>query len=327
MGDAGDLIRRAAQVEQRDVEFDLDNFITDFEQGFNRFEKINPNFKSHNWGQEFGNRPRIKELNEEADAQTVEGYRLIEFFPERDNKEESYLLFGTPLELQTQMVLLMNIHLMFRNKTLGEWIGYPAAEYARMIPQDYISARILLLNNDRGDQNRRGLGYKSQRQITIPEIDRTKLTYAALRKACGGDTGLQWGNCSSRAMMAMPDKKGPYHQMVAGGDSKKQATANLDRFLQFSRCQVKNRSDNEQSYATGTRATDPYKAQKQRFKVFAGYLVIFNARLVDNPQPATRGKPTNMGKQFKTKIKLPLYYKKEPPGWSAALNEILKRAA
>ncbi|WP_293135864.1 hypothetical protein [Microcoleus sp. bin38.metabat.b11b12b14.051] len=57
------------------------------------------------WGQKFGDRPKIHELNQPQAAQAL-GWRIIDFYPNRDFKSEFYRLAGTPSELRMMMQIV-----------------------------------------------------------------------------------------------------------------------------------------------------------------------------------------------------------------------------
>jgi len=61
--------------------------------------------ESRPWGGSYGDRPKIHELNQPPAAQVL-GWRVIDFYPNRDNKSEFYRLAGTPAELR-QMVQIV----------------------------------------------------------------------------------------------------------------------------------------------------------------------------------------------------------------------------
>jgi hypothetical protein len=57
------------------------------------------------WGGSFGDRPKIHELNQPPAAQAL-GWRVIDFYPNRDFKSEFYRLAGTPAELRQMMQII-----------------------------------------------------------------------------------------------------------------------------------------------------------------------------------------------------------------------------
>jgi hypothetical protein len=57
------------------------------------------------WGNTYGDRPKVHELNQPPAAQEL-GWRVVEFYPNRDQKSEFYRLAGTPAELRQMMQLV-----------------------------------------------------------------------------------------------------------------------------------------------------------------------------------------------------------------------------
>jgi hypothetical protein len=57
------------------------------------------------WGGKFGDRPKIHELNQPEAAQAL-GWRVVDFYPNRDFKSEFYRLAGTPAELRQMMQIV-----------------------------------------------------------------------------------------------------------------------------------------------------------------------------------------------------------------------------
>lgn len=320
---AANLLNNISQDEAQRIDFDLDNWITDFEQGFPRFTKINPNFQNHYWGQGLSNRPRIKELNEQADAQAVEGYRLVEFFPDRENKEESYLLFGTPLEIMTQCSFFMNMKMMLGLNQGDYYLGYPVDEYLRLKPRTGLTIQLILTTYKEPPYYKRGVKWFSKRQVTIPWVDRSKLTYESLRNACGGDNGQDWGEWTARAYISMDDESAPISQMVAGGSTEDKAKKNLEAYLQFTKATVRGLSANKIDYSKGDRAKDPNKSRFTKFEVYPSWVGVLNTKLV-NYTDRRIGKQTLSGKQLKKQLKFYLYQKKEPLGWTSDIRDVTK---
>ncbi len=60
------------------------------------------------WGGKFGDRPKIHELNQPEAAQVL-GWRVIDFYPNRDFKSEFYRLAGTPAELRQMMQIVQAV--------------------------------------------------------------------------------------------------------------------------------------------------------------------------------------------------------------------------
>lgn len=321
------LIQQIITNDVRRVDFDLDNWIKDFEDGFPRFVKINPRFRDHYWGQGFKNRPRIKELNEQADAQQIEGYRVVEFFPDRENKDESYLLMGSPLALMSQVSLIMNLHLMSRiGGGDSAWLGYPLDEYLRAKPRTGVTIQIILTTYKRPPYYQIGSKWFSKRHVTIPLVDRSKITYQAIRNACGGSQGQSWGEWSARAYVSLDEESKGIHQMVCGGSSEATAIRNLEKFLEFTQCKVRKITANKIDYTKGDVARDPDRARYSNFDVYPAWMSIWNTKLVQLDDARRDGKKTLSGRMLSKHNKLFLYPEREPDNWSSTVRELLKKS-
>lgn len=307
-----------SEMREQGRSFDIDNWSKEFEDCFPKAMKLNPLYRDGFWGRPYGERPRLKEHNTESDAIATEGYRIIEFFPNRDVEDESYMLFGTPSEIRIQVVLLMALRMMQEHGGGSEWVGYPVNEWLKAAAGTSLSAQVVLLPNRQGI-NYANDPYWSKRQISIPHPDRRRLTYDALRMACGGKTGLNWGEWQCRAYMISPDGA-TQHQMVAAGPSQAQAQANLSRFLPFSKCTPKNYTYNQLDYNRGERAKDPLRSRRVNLDIYPAWLWIFN-REAAPAEGAGLGNPTHTGKLKSKKFKLPLTAEKVPNGWSDRLTD------
>jgi hypothetical protein len=320
------LIQQIIANEVRRVDFDLDNWINDFEDGFPRFVKINPRFKDHYWGQGFSNRPRIKELNEQADAQQVEGYRVIEFFPDRENKDESYLLMGSPPALMSQVSLIMNLHLM--NKTGGgdsAWVGYPLDEYLRAKPRTGITIQVMFTTYKRPPYYQIGNRWFSRRYLTIPLVDRSKITYSSIRTACGGAQGQNWGEWTARAYLSLDEDSKGIHQMVCGGSTESTAIRNLEKFLEFTQCKLRKITTHKIDYTKGDALKDPDRARYSSFDVYPAWITVWNTKLVQLDDARRDGKKTLSGRMLSKHNKLFTYQEREPANWTSTLRELFKK--
>lgn len=324
----GNIVNTVLQNDSTKQDFDLDNWISDFEDGFPRFTKINPVLKKNYWGQEFGNRPRVRELNVEGDAQLVEGYRVVEFFPERENEEESYILFGTPIELMSQLTLLQNWRMMLSNKLegVGNFVGYPIDEYLRAKPRQELTIQIILTTHKEPPFYKKSDKWYSKRQVTIPAVDKSKITYKALRDACGGKSGQDWGEWTARAYVSLDERSKGLHQIVSGGDTQEKAKANLEKFLQFTRCKIRGITYHQIDYTKGDRAKDPDRRQYNSFEVYPAWATVLNTKLVQLDDARRDGKKTLSGKLLSKKNKLYLYMEREPSWWLPSLQEVTSHA-
>lgn len=325
MSGGDSLINSLGQTDSTKREFDLDNWITDFEMGFpTTIAKTNLQLQLGYWGQGFENRPKIRELNLELEAQKKEGYRVIEFLPNRSNEEESYLLFGTPLELMTQLSFVMAIHRMVDRRDIGEFVGYPLSEYYKGQAQSDISVVVWLTTKKQPPFYASAYEWFSRRKIEIPLVNKAKLTYKNLRIACNDSIGLDFGEYHARGYLKPPNSEKVIYQMVCGGDTEDSAKKNLERFLPFTRAKLQGMSINKIDYNEGERAQWKDKLEYNKFKVYPAFIWVNNPQLFASDTKAANLKKTLVGKQKYKKTKLWLYFDKEPSGWNAQLKESLK---
>ncbi|MEG4458266.1 hypothetical protein [Microcoleus sp. N9_A1] len=119
--------------------FGVDIFIDDFEDEFPMPDSADiegwvPESRRANeqrpWGQQFGARPKVHEVNQPFKAQE-RGWRLLDLHPNRDHKEEYYRLAGTPAELRIMLQIVRATREMVgRNINFEEWFklwqdGFP----------------------------------------------------------------------------------------------------------------------------------------------------------------------------------------------------------
>ena len=305
----------SAKASQDFREYDLDNWVNDFERGFPKHTKWSPDLRENFWGRKPENRPKIRELNQEDDAKYNEGYRLAEVFPDRDNENLSWLLFGTPSEIRIALNVLMNLHLR-DNST--PFVGFPLNDWIRRASVTRVSVQLVMYPGRFGSRNYERRNYWGPRQITIPYCDRRKLNYKAVRDACGGVNGINWGEWSATATLKAPGKIGTIHQMKARGRSEADATANLNRFLKFTRCELRNLSHNKLDYSTGERAKDADREERRNLKVYPSSIFVLNQDTIDAllVKRGEDGKPTHTGKQISGRFARDIYDVKEPSDWN-----------
>ena len=228
------LIEKALNESDDKQSFDIDNWKQDFENGFLDYmgSVVNQSLKEGYFGQTADHRPRIIELNVEANARQVEGYRVIELLPDRENKDESYIFFGTPLELQSQICIFLNIWRLSKY-TSGQNQNNSNIPMPRNKPIEGIFIKIYLASQkeppfSKNTGKKSDTEYSTVRYVTIPAVDKSKVTYESLRSICGGTMGQKWGKWQARTYVKSPIG---IHQIVCGGNTEKTAIENLQKFM------------------------------------------------------------------------------------------------
>jgi hypothetical protein len=321
---AFEAITRIQQAEQ-ESDFDLDNWIRDFESCFPDYEKINPTLKEGFWGRGFSNRPRIKELNEQADAKINQGYRVIEYFPDRDQKKESFILFGTPLQLQSQIALLNAIYQIVENKEIGNFEQFEELVFhsARLPPKTGVAIRIYLTTYKRPPYYKLPGEWFKKKRITIPMVNTAKLNYKNIREACGGSAGQNWGEYKAIAVIQLGDNQSGYSKIIVGGNSERSAVQNLERFLDFTDAKVVGVTTNKIDYTKGVRAKDSDRHKYNSYDVYPSWMVALNTDLIQT-ESLLPGRQTLAGKQRKVLQRLLIYTEREPAGWNEDLRALIR---
>ncbi len=117
------------ETQNKGLDIDFYKFIELFEDGFSSgfLPKQNVTLNPRYWGQSQKNRPKVRVLVESSKEWQAQGFALIELQPDRTIEQESYLLFGTPMQLVQQVMYWMNLHRKLANldvKTEGSGSSY-----------------------------------------------------------------------------------------------------------------------------------------------------------------------------------------------------------
>jgi hypothetical protein len=105
-------ITQVNEIAAKGLDINFEKWVGDFEDGFKQWSpKSNKEFSLKAWGRAYAERPKVKILREAKDYWVPEGYYAVELLPNRKDEEESYLLFGTPLQLMRDLMMWMNLHL------------------------------------------------------------------------------------------------------------------------------------------------------------------------------------------------------------------------
>ena len=306
--------------------FNFEAWINDFEYEFPYHGKDlrTPAELKLAWGKPHENRPRLTKLALVAGATIPRDYLVYRFLPDRKETDKFFILSGKPEEIAYQALAIMNNQRLLIESELGHWLGYPQEEYMRGKPQQIVSLKIILTTEKTPPFYKKGNKFFSQRQVSIPFVNVSKLNYNAIRALCGGSTGQIWGEWTARAYISSPELPGYITRMEADGSTKATATANLDKFLAFSNCTIHRRTCGEVDLTKGTTAKNPNNKYLSSFKVYPAWCYVMNPKLLAAEDLAAKGKQTMAGKQISKQGKLFLWQEKLPQNWEQHLKELLK---
>lgn len=303
---------------------DLKEFIKDFENcwsSVNKSEKWSGTSKGLIWGNERTQAPRFEIRNKEGDSDNLpsKGYYLVEFWPNKDEKDNSFLLGGSAIHIINQAFQIMQNLQIMESADIQRSVGEPVVDYIRRLP--YSGAKIrIYFNKKKGPKfDKNNAGY-----ITIPYPETAKLTYQNIRKACGGSQGISWGKKIAKMWIlpgedyvASNKRNGEFAiEMRCAGSTEESAARNLESFKILSQGHVAKRNYSE-SIITSDQIED------QRFVVYPRNLIVLNSKLVKLADTSP-GIKTLVGKLNTKENDLPLWYEREPPGWGNMLKDFLR---
>lgn len=174
-------INELLDVTGKGLDLNFERWIDDFENGFKAFApRLNKALNLNPWGQKQGERPRVRILTENKAYWSKEGYFLIEFLPNRDVLDESYLLFGTPIQLMQQLIERMNRKLEPKGEEMYAMPTSYFYETVTTVPQVILrfrESRIDALKNKRYKNPLKAIHY-----VRIKESFSTETEVNALKK-------------------------------------------------------------------------------------------------------------------------------------------------
>lgn len=141
-------------------------------------------------------------------------------------------------------------------------------------------------------------------QVSIPSPVKT-WDYNAIRAACGGSSGMVWGDVIARAYVApkVTNRLSGRSQIVAKGTSEREALSNLDSILTLYDGKVLGKP--RLSYA------EDAESSQNRYRLYPAWLWIHKPSLLENDAKKLE------------KIKIMIFYKQEPESFKKQLAAIL----
>ena len=320
----------AARLGNSSVDFD--KWTKDFEEGFKLFE--HPTHKSDiqkssasglPWGELRENRPRILELKRQNNSP---GYKVVEFWPSRDDPSESYLFTGNYSEIITKIEQQWHLIRLMREYSIGEFLGMPINDWLRQSVKRLTLNIVLSLHQSPPFIRNVNIGGKltqiSTRQVSIPYPNRTALKYSTLRNVCGGSSGLGYGHYHAIAYLTpdpvIQNKRGAA-QMWAHGATAAEAQSNLDKFLTLTEGHLLDRSEGISSKLS--KQKDPKGLFLRNYRVYPAYVFVENAAMVAFTETQS-GRAVQGGRKVSNKSRLDIWQESEPSGFSSKLRELLR---
>lgn len=120
---------------------------------------------------------------------------LVEIQPNRDNEEEKIIIAGPSELIKPVIVQTLTQHQLLEERDLGVWVGEPLRE-ALIAPPISLQLRVILT-----DVQGKWTGAKRV-QITIPDVQRSRIDWGRLKAAVGGQNGYMWGSYFCKARLS-----------------------------------------------------------------------------------------------------------------------------
>lgn len=156
---------------------------------------------------------------------------VVEIQPNREAPQEKIVLAAPRELMKTELVATMREHIMLDNRDVGMWVGEPVRENLR---NDPISIQLKIsLNAVAQAPFVTPEGKKSKRvTITVPNVDRAKIDWQAIKTAVGGTNGYLWGRFVAKGKF-----EGGYDMKIYGATAD-EAKDRLKACAVFSKSQI-----------------------------------------------------------------------------------------
>lgn len=276
------------------------------------------------WLTDVANRPRIRVVNVPEQQKKLPAFIYVEFEPERNNPNEVYFLAGTITQVVQHIWQIWNFRQVMKQQNLSMVLGYPLSEAMQRRPHQGVSITFILTNYQTPPFYKRSdrLDFK-QVQITVPFVDKAKVSFNALRAACGGNGGLNWGK--TRAMAAVCDNPDFYQgsrfmpQVWCAGETYAQAKSNIKNFMLLSSGKIVKISEGK---IDDDELLNPLNKPNPPAKVYPAHCFITNGYLVGNN--TTVGKQKSLGKFNTKRNKFDLWPSVAPVDFTDRINELFE---
>jgi hypothetical protein len=128
-----------------------------------------------------------------SQASLLGDQEFVEITPNRDDESEKIVIAGPAELIKPTIVQTLAQHQLLEERDLGMWVGEPLRE-ALIAPPVSIQMRVLLTDTEGNARSKRRV------QITIPDVQRSRIDWGRLKAAVGGQNGYMWGayRCKAR---------------------------------------------------------------------------------------------------------------------------------
>lgn len=242
--------------------------------------------------------------------------RSLVVMPDSRAKGEILTFSALP---QKQMIAsveqTLNTHRLIHNRDVGMVIGQPVDDYVRARPQTLRLVIRLFSEKEppyRAKGNKKLIGVT----VTIPDVNRSKVNWDAIKLACGGATGYNWGRFRATANLDNG------RQMAVYGASEQEAETRLKAFLALSSAKLITLSINEEK-KQGRRLETP-KLYKETTRIYPAFFTIINREQILDP---LKGDASLKENYFDKKARIDLWGDTEPKYAKETINRLFVRGS
>ncbi len=230
---------------------------------------------------------------------------FVEITPNRDDESEKIIIAGPAELIKPTIVQTLAQHQLLEERDLGMWVGEPLRE-ALVAPPVSLQLRVILT-----DVQGKWTGAKRV-QITIPDVQRSRIDWGRLKAAVGGTNGYTWGPYRCKARLS----RGNFMELYAATESE-----GVDRLVELSYF-----TNQEILGITAVRELKEGKRKtisalyKQPTRIYPYGFTVINQQKVLNEESG-RAQMSGIYKKKKTSL-IPLHTSSKPADFEEILQEL-----
>jgi hypothetical protein len=244
----------------------------------------------------------------------------VEIIPNREAEDERIILSGPRELLKQEIVSTMRTHELLENRDVGMIFGIDTFQHIRDNPTNNpneVTLHIQFYGVPEPPWKRNG-NHSKRAQTSVPNVDRSKLDWSAIKLACGGANGYFWGRFKGLAVLGdNTDAVVDTMSMFAG--SPEEAEQRLVALAALSDYKIITINVTEER-KFGKRATNS-GLYKETTKVYPAYFTLLNNQKILNQ---ANGRSTLSGTYQKKKTKILLWPDTKPSDFEQTIAELLK---
>jgi hypothetical protein len=244
--------------------------------------------------------------------QSLKGTRTVEITPNRDAEQERIIVAGDITAIREQTANIMAIHTLLDNRDVGQIVGESIREAVRIPPISIqltiqlSSVKIPPFIDTNGKQAKRV-------QITVPNIDRTKLDWERIKRAAGGSNGYLWGKYKGLA------KLDSGHSLTVWAATADEAEDRIKALIELSESEINGITITELTNE-GRRQTIT-ALRHDLTQIYPVFVTIINQQQILNQDS---GLATLSGTYKHKRYRIPLYTDTKPNDWDDLILDLLK---